>query len=89
MSWSIALIGKPDNIVKALHEQSEKLNGQSKEEFDVALPNLENLVKQNYDSTGVLVLSFVASGHAYKTTNGETSHSNCLVEIKHVPGRLV
>lgn len=49
MSWSIALIGKPDNIVERLTRTSmEMTEGQSKTEYDEALPHLIGIVKQNF-----------------------------------------
>lgn len=65
MSWSIALIGKPENVVKALHQESEKLSGQSKIEFDDAKPHLIGLVEQNFNSNhpdSVPVIKLTASG---------------------------
>ncbi len=48
MSWSINLMGKPEDVARALQAQSETLSGQSKAEFDDALPHLMALVRQNF-----------------------------------------
>ena len=48
MSWSVSLIGKAANVAKALEEHSASLSGQSKIEYDEALPHLIGLVNQNF-----------------------------------------
>ena len=48
MSWGVSFIGKPANVVKALEEVSGKEVGQSKIEYDEALPHLIGLVNQNF-----------------------------------------
>lgn len=82
MSWSINLIGKPENISVALDEKSKELDGKSKEEFDEALPNLKALITMNKSSWGSS-LQLIASGHV----SGE--YSSCFVEIKSFGGTLV
>lgn len=77
MSWSIQVIGTPENISKALQEQSEKLEGKSKEEFDEALPHIKALIDMNYNKAYSLqALEVSANGHAYE------GFSNCSVSIK-------
>lgn len=84
MSWSVTFIGKTDNIVKALEEQSTKFEGQSKTEFDAALPHLIGLVKQNYVINGDSpVLHLTASGHGYDT------YRQCMVSIQHTGVQIV
>lgn len=63
MSWSVNFIGKRDNILKALHEHSEKLTGESKKEFDSFLSDLVNLVSANYNNNHEPSLQLVAHGH--------------------------
>ena len=62
MSWSIQFIGKPENVVKALNEQSVKFNNQSRVEYDSALPHMVALVKENFGPDDI-VLKIIASGH--------------------------
>ena len=64
MSWSISLIGTPEKIVSALEEQSTKLTGNSKSEFDGVLPHVSELLKMNYTSGEPPVMQITGSGHA-------------------------
>ncbi len=54
MSWSIHFIGKPEKVAEALKANAAKLEGQSKLEYEAALPNLVSLVENNFagDGTG-------------------------------------
>ena len=61
MSWTAQYVGKPEKVVEALEAQSAKMSGESKVEFDDALPHLIGLVKENF-GFGYLV-KLVASGH--------------------------
>lgn len=85
MSWSVTFIGKPDNIVKALEENSSKLSGQSKEEYDAALPHLIGLIKQNYNSKVDPALKLVASGHGanYGDAEGAQKYQQCTVSMEY------
>lgn len=89
MSWSVSLIGNPDNIVKALEEESVRLEGTGncKTEFDAALPNLIGLVKQNYGNPNAPFLKLVANGHGW--ASGELSYGSCYVSIEQLLGKLV
>lgn len=87
MSWSIAFIGKPENIAKALEDNSAKLNGQSKAEYDAALPHLLGLVKENFAQNPPM-LKVSASGSGY-STNGEQLQRNCNVFIESMYGMIV
>ena len=49
MSWSVQKIGKPEKVAAALDAYSEVLSGQSKQEYDEALPALKDRVKQVFD----------------------------------------
>jgi len=58
MSWSVSMSGKPAEVVRKLRETS--YTGDSKVEFDAALPHLVGLVEQNHAERTV---SLTASGH--------------------------
>lgn len=91
MSWSIRVHGKPEAVAQALRDHSDKLSGQSKQEYDEALPHLIDLVKQNIG----LPIDVNASGHATFASShptlrdGVRTYGNCLVEIKHLEGTHV
>lgn len=88
MSWSINLIGNPDNIVKALEAQSPKLTGNSKTEYDAALPHLVGLVQQNFNKSAPPIIKLSANGHGY-SVNDEAQYNNCNVSIESLGGMLV
>lgn len=85
MAWSISLIGTPADISSELASHSQSLIGDSKAEFDEALPHLQGLVNQNLypDETGSSsqALHLSASGHASKT-DGKKYQSSCHVSIQ-------
>lgn len=83
MSWSITFIGKADHIANALKEQSAKLQGPSKVEYDAALPHLVGLVEQNFNNAGSPVLQITANGHGHDT------YRQCTVSIQFLAGLLV
>lgn len=83
MSWSIAFIGTPEKIAEALQNHSTKLEGNSKTEFDAALPHLQALVQLNQNTTQAPIIKLTANGHAY------SGYSNCNVNIEQLPGTLV
>jgi len=90
MSWSINAIGKPENIVKALEAESTKMTGQSKVEYDDALPHLVGLVKQNFlgpDSEPPLI-EVNANGSGY-AKDGQQVTRDCAVTIKRHYTRMV
>ena len=62
MSWSVNKTGTPDEVVAYLKEQSNILYGQSKEEYDAALPHLIAIVEQNLGGS----ISLNAYGHGSK-----------------------
>jgi hypothetical protein len=91
MSWSLMFIGNPENIVKALEEHSEKLNGASKTEFDSALPHIVGIVQQNFNKAEggtAPVLKVSASGHGYFSNEGPVN-SSCQVSIESFYATLV
>lgn len=72
MSWSITLIGTPDRIGAALDAESLKQQGQSKVEFDAALPGLKCLLASNFDKregARQRVLKLKANGSGFAQTN--------------------
>lgn len=84
MSWSTNITGNPDKITEALDKQSQELTGQSKAEFDAALPHLKGLLALNYHENGASpVIEFSANGH------GHDGYSNCNVSIKPHSNQLV
>lgn len=87
MSWSITIIGKPENVAKALEEQSAKLTGQSKVEYDDALPHFAALVNQNFGADPSLV-RIIASGHGY-ASEGVQKQRQCTVTLECFYGTLV
>lgn len=87
MSWSINFIGKPENIVTAIQEESKRLEGSgaSKTEYDAAMPNIIALVKQNFsDNEGYPILEISAYGHV-----SGSNYGSCTVSIKPLGGQLV
>jgi hypothetical protein len=68
MSWRVDLIGHPENVIKALNDQSTKLTNQCKLEFDDAKDHLIGLVSQNFSKEpGVTpcVIKLNASGSGW------------------------
>lgn len=88
MSWSITFIGKPENVANALEQYSEKLSGQSKIEYDSALPHFIALTKENFGSIPQ-VLKITASGHGQAGSDGEQIQRQCIVSIELFYGTLV
>lgn len=84
MSFSITRIGKPDAIKRALSEESARLSGQSKEEFDAVVPALETILDQQVGN-GVIHLS--ANGHA-TFNDGKKTYGTVNVEVKPLGGQL-
>lgn len=80
MSWSIYKTGTVEEVVTALEEQSNNLTDQSKEEFDMALPHMIALVKEN--TGGNIDLS--AYGHGSKNMEGTYVDKSCSVNIRRV-----
>lgn len=80
------MIGSPDKVVAALEGYVEKMKitGQSKDEYEAALPALVILVKAN---SGVNVgVSLTANGHGGKSELG--SYGSCNVDLKQLYGLL-
>lgn len=84
MSWSTSATGTPDEVVDHLTKYGATLTGQSKVEFDAALPHLTGLVKENFDNTpgqapSKLSLSAYGSGFA---KDGQQVNRSCGVTLK-------
>lgn len=92
MSWSVQLIGSPENIVTALDEESGKLQDESKAEFDAVLPALKILAENNYSikEEGFVqpLLKLDASGHGY-VRDGKRVSCTALVKLESLYGRIV
>jgi hypothetical protein len=85
MSWSISFIGKPEKVVEALTAESLKLSGESKKEYDSALPHLIGLVNENFGTPYFIKLA--ASGHG--TVYTDRSDRQLTASIELVYGLLV
>jgi hypothetical protein len=77
MSWSITTSGTPEEVVLKLEEQSNILSGQSKEEYDSALPHMIAIVKENINGT----INLNAYGHGSKDAEGKYYNKSCTVNI--------
>lgn len=84
MSWSVQFIGKPEKVVEALQTQSNNLTGESKVEYDSALPHLIALVNENFGTGYPVKLS--ASGHGQ---TGEKPTRQLTASIELIYGLLV
>ncbi len=62
MSWSIELNGTPDEVVAALQEYAATLSGQTRVEYNSALPHLIGLVRQTFMSDQSAMVELSANG---------------------------
>jgi hypothetical protein len=85
MSWSVQFIGKPEKVSEALTAQSVSMNGDSKVEYDAALPHLVALVNENFGFDNLVKLS--ASGHGYVT--GDKPNRQLTVSLENIYGVIV
>jgi hypothetical protein len=87
MSWSVQFIGKPEKVIEALQKQSETMSGESKAEYDSALPHLIGIVKENigYDWP----VKIVASGHGQSVTGDGKVYRQLTASIELIYGLLV
>jgi len=84
MSFSVSFIGKPDAIKNALAKESDRLTGQSKEEFDAVKPAIETILDQNVNLGGdPSVFQVEANGHA-NFTDGVKQYGNCSVKVARI-----
>ena len=83
MSWSFSSKGKPDVVAKALEDYGATLSGQSKIEFDDALPHLAGLVKQTFENRAhreATTIALTASGSGSATGDQQLERS-CTVNL--------
>jgi len=85
MSWSVNFIGKPEKVSEALMAQSAQMNGDSKVEYDAALPHLVALVNENFGNDSPVKLA--ASGHG--TAGGTNPNRYLTVTCEPIYGLLV
>lgn len=88
MSWSFNAAGKPADLVAALRAESERLTGNSKSEFDEALPHLIGLIELNSCEHPDQRIDLEANGHAV-FADGKKSSSNCSVNISSFYKRIL
>lgn len=85
MSWNINFTGKAEKVVEAMKAEAEKLSGQSREEYESALPHLVGLVEQNVAVGGnpeyPKMIVIQASGHGSKNKDGAWTERNCTVTL--------
>lgn len=82
MSWNVTFIGNPERIINALDKESEKLNDQSKEEFDAAKPHLIWLLSRNFNKgEGSLEPTLMLSASGYELKD---KYGHCAVKIKSI-----
>jgi hypothetical protein len=84
MSWSIQFIGKPEKVIEALNANSEKMSGESKAEFDSALPHLVGLVNENFGYD--YLVNLTASGHGQ---TGEKPSRQLTAKVELIYGVIV
>jgi hypothetical protein len=77
MSFSVTYVGKPDAIKRKLEEESARLAGQSKTEFDAVKPALDTILDQQVGNGAV---HLTANGHATFSDGVKTS-GNCHVSV--------
>lgn len=85
MSWSVQFIGRPEKVIEALQTNSGKLSGESKVEYDSALPHLVGLVKENFGFD--YPVKITASGHGF--SGGEKSNRQLTASVEVIYGLLV
>lgn len=78
MSWSVSLIGTPQGVNKELNSIAEQMgDGQSKAEFEEALPHIQGLVSLAVAQN----VKLVANGHA-TITDGKKSFGTISVVLE-------
>jgi hypothetical protein len=80
MSWNVDKTGTVKEVVAELNETSTRLSGQSKVEFDAALPHLIAATEQNFakDQNGDAVdvrIHLSAYGHGYAVGDDQRQRS--------------
>jgi hypothetical protein len=83
MSWSVSHTGTPQEVVGALREHSEGLSGQSKAEYEDALPHLVALVEQNFGREGEKPPRLTLSAHGSgSSVDGKQLDRECCVNLR-------
>lgn len=80
MSYSVSFKGTPAQVTQQLQDESNRQTGQSKEEYDNALPHLLGLVAQNTGYEGRMI-EISAYGHGL-IENGIVKYSSCTVKLQ-------
>lgn len=75
MSWSISVAGNPDDVVRKLQAHAATFGGETKLEYESALPHLVGLVNQNF-GVGGRQIELTANGH------GWDNYRNCTVTLR-------
>jgi hypothetical protein len=89
MSWSVAVIGTPEKIVEYLEQESARLTGQSKVEFDDAKPHIVALVKENFKEAGEPVLVDLQANGSGSGQGDVQVNRSCSVSVKPIYARLL
>ena len=95
MSWSVNMIGKPDQIVAEVERESQRLTGASKAEFDSVKPAMLALVEANFVSDeyagkgGVSpTLQLTANGHG-TFIDGRPQYGNCSITLEQLHTKIL
>lgn len=91
MSWSVSFIGKQHAVREELEKTSFTLSGQSKDEYDKALPHLLGLVALNERSDGKIVddaIELIANGHS-SVQDSVRTYGSVNVSLKRTSMRIL
>lgn len=88
MSWSVSIVGSTAKVADSLTATSGRLEGQSKVEFDSALPFLVGIVGENFESGREATVKLVANGHGY-AADGEQKQRYLAVSLERYYGDIV
>lgn len=96
MSWSVNFVGKPEAIAKEMEAYSSVLTGESKTEYDAALPHMTAILRQNFtwdeSSYPLPIIRFNASGHGIHVllADGQKqTFGQCSVSMETLYGKLL
>lgn len=94
MSWSFNAVGKPEKVIEDLRKKvSDYGEGQSRDEFEAAIPHLIGLIEQNVVVPGhrypECLVHVEASGSGSLGSDGKVIYSSCQVSIKQIYGVLL
>ncbi len=87
MSWSVTMMGTPPKVAEALREYANTLTGQSREEYEAAMPHLVALVEQNASPANPhapgyqRLVHLQAGGHGSRDKDGNWVERNCAVTL--------